>query len=158
MAEPTVLREGPLTVTDYRCSAGPLTEPFKEWHRGHSISYVRRGSFSYHYRGATHELVAGGLLLGRPGEEYVCTHEHHGCGDECLTFHLRPEVLDSLDVSEPGLRNGIWQTGSAPPLPELVVLGELTQSCANGGRDIALAEVSLHVVARSLEFRDDRPR
>ena len=35
------------------------------------------------------ELVAGSMLVGHPGDEYICTHDHV-CGDECLSFFLAP--------------------------------------------------------------------
>jgi AraC family transcriptional regulator len=73
-----------MSVVDYRCDAGPADEPFVEAHTGFSLSYVRRGSFGYHARGASFDLVAGSLLVGQPGAEYICTHDHDG-GDECLS-------------------------------------------------------------------------
>jgi hypothetical protein len=47
----------------------------------------------------------------------------HGQGDECLSFHLAPAVVDAI-----GGRTEVWRTGGVPPLPELVVLGELAQA------------------------------
>ena len=47
-------------------------------------------------RGTAFELVAGSILVGRPGDEYVCTHDHHACGDECLSFHLSPGVVEAI--------------------------------------------------------------
>ena len=35
------------------------------------------------------ELVAGSVLVGHAGDEFVCTHEHHDCGDECLSFQFQ---------------------------------------------------------------------
>jgi hypothetical protein len=40
------------------------------------------------------ELVTGSILVGHPGDEYMCTHDHHVCGDECLSFHLAPALAD----------------------------------------------------------------
>ena len=81
----TLLQRRSITVSEFRCSAGPGDRPFAEQHRGHSISYVRKGSFGLHCRGKFQELVAGSVLIGHPGDEYTCTHEHV-CGDECLSF------------------------------------------------------------------------
>ena len=55
---------------------------------------MRKGSFGYRVRGQTFELVAGSILVGYPGDEYVCTHDHHVCGDECLSFQLAPATLE----------------------------------------------------------------
>ena len=91
----TELRSGPVSIVDYRCTAGPAEKPFTEVHRSYSVSYVRKGSFGYRTRGQTFELVAGSVLVGNAGDEFMCTHDHHVCGDECLAFHLSPEVVDA---------------------------------------------------------------
>src|SRR3954471_14435022 len=115
----TLLQRRSIAVCEFRCSAGPHDAPFVEQHGGHSISFVRKGSFGCHSRGRFFELVAGSVLVGHPGDEYMCTHDHV-CGDECLSFFLAPELVETI-----GDRTDIWQIGAAPPLPELMVLGEL---------------------------------
>jgi len=143
MLTSTQLNSGPVKVVDYRCSSGPAEQPFTEVHAGHSISYVRKGSFGYTSRGVRHELVAGSLLLGYPNDEYLCTHDHHVCGDECLSFQLAPAIVDLIE----GDRK-VWRTGSLPPLPELMVLGELAQGVAENRSDIGLDEIGLYLAAR----------
>ena len=76
MGAQAVLQHEAIQVYDYRCTAGPGDSPFTELHAGHSLSYVRKGSFGYRVRGQTFELVAGSILVGHPGDEYVCTHDH----------------------------------------------------------------------------------
>jgi AraC-like DNA-binding protein len=137
----TTLLAGPsITVSDFRCSAAPGDKPFVEQHGAHSISYVRKGSFGYHSRGCSHELVTGSLLIGVPGAEFVCTHDHV-CGDECLSFFLAPDLVETI-----GTRSQAWQIGAAPPLPELMVLGELAQAAAGGRSGIGLDEIG-HLLA-----------
>jgi AraC-like DNA-binding protein len=143
MLATTELHRGPLSVVDYRCSAGPADEPYTELHAGHSVSYVRRGSFGYETRGASYELVAGSVLIGFPGDEYLCTHDRTAGGDECLSFALAPELVESL-----GGARDIWRTGGLPPLPELVVLGELAQATAEQRTDLGLDEVGMALAAR----------
>jgi len=133
-------------VVDCRCSAGPDDKPFTELHRNFSIAYVRRGTFGYRVEGKPFELVAGSLLIGRPGAEYVCSHEHHPAGDECLAFHMTPEV--AAGFGDPA----VWAAGSLPPLPELMVLGELAQAVAEGKSDVAMDEVSAMFVGRAVEL------
>ena len=87
-----------ISVSDFRCTAGPGAKPFAEQYDSHSISYVRKGSFGCHCRGRFHELVAGSILVGHPGDEYVCTHDHV-VGDECLSFFLHPELVESIGDS-----------------------------------------------------------
>ena len=87
-------------MSDFRCSAGPGDKPFAEQHHCHSISYVRKGSFGLHCRGKFFELVAGSVLIGHPGDEYICTHDHV-CGDECLSFFLSPELVEAIGDQAP---------------------------------------------------------
>lgn len=144
MPATTTLLSGPVTVVEFRCEAGPHDAPYPEAHSSHSVSYVRRGSFGYRYRGRESQLVAGSMLAGCPGHEYVCTHDHHHGGDECLAFFLRPELAERLG----GARAVHWQAGGVPPLAELVVLGELAQATARGDTDLGLDEVGLMLASR----------
>jgi AraC-like DNA-binding protein len=143
MTSTTLLARSSITVSDFRCSAAPGDRPFVEQHGSHSISYVRKGSFGYHSRGRSHELVAGSFLIGLPGAEFTCTHDHV-CGDECLSFFLAPELVETI-----GGRSEAWQVGAAPPLSELMVLGELAQAAAEGRSDIGLDEIG-HLLGHRL--------
>src|SRR4030081_1130551 len=95
MTRTALLRRGSMSVSDFRCSAGPGDKPFVEQYHCHSISYVRKGSFGCQTRGQSFELVAGSILVGFPGDEYLCTHEHV-CGDECLSFFLDPDLVETI--------------------------------------------------------------
>jgi len=142
MVTKTVMANGSVMVLDYRCEAGVSAKPFTELHDASSVSYVRRGSFGYRSCGRTFELVAGSTLVGCAGDEYICTHDHL-CGDECLSFQLAPDLVEVLDD-----RRATWRTGGLPPLPELVVLGELAQAAANGRTEVALDEAGMLYAAR----------
>lgn len=135
-----------LSVVDYRCSMGPDDTPFVEQHHCHSLSYVRKGSFGYDSRGHSHELVAGAVMVGHMGDEYVCSHAHHECGDECLSFQLTPAFADEIGLSQDALR-----TGCLPPRPELMIYGELAQAAGYGENDIGVDEVAMLFVARFME-------
>ena len=152
MTATTLLERKSISVSDFRCSAGPGDRPFAELHRRHSISYVRKGSFGLHCRGKFSELVAGSVLIGHPGDEYTCTHDHV-CGDECLSFFLSPELVEAISDGR-----DIWQIGSAPPLPELMVLGELAQAAADGSSDIGLDEIGQVFASRFVEVVSGKPR
>ena len=142
MAATTLLARPSITVSDFRCTATVGEAPFVEQHRCHSISYVRKGSFGCHSRGRFFELVAGSILVGHSGDEYVCSHDHV-CGDECLSFFLSDELVELI-----GDRPGIWQIGCVSPLPELMVLGELAQATADGRTDLGLDEVGQVLAGR----------
>jgi AraC-like DNA-binding protein len=150
MTATTLLQRPSITVSDFRCDAGPDDRPFAEQHRCHSISYVRKGSFGCQTRGRSHELVAGSVLLGHPGDEYVCSHDHV-CGDECLSFFLGPELVETI-----GDPRDLWQIGAAPPLPELMVLGELAQAVADGQSDVGLDEIGQLFASRFVEVVSGR--
>jgi AraC family transcriptional regulator len=147
------VHRGALAVFDYRCRCGPGDRPFPELHAGYSISYVRKGSFGYVTRGRSFELVAGSLLIGYPGDEYVCTHDHHAGGDECLSFQLGPELVESLGASKPA-----WRSACLAPLPELMLLGELAQSAADGRNIADLDELGLLLAARFVALTTGKPR
>ena len=146
MTAVTILQREALSVIDYRCDARPAERPAVERHGSYSLSYVRKGSFGYRVRGEAFELVAGSVLIGRCGDEYVCTHDHV-CGDECLSIQLSPALAETI-----GRRAEIWRTGSLPPLGELVVLGELAQAAAEGRSDIGLEEAALLFATRLVEI------
>jgi AraC-like DNA-binding protein len=144
MATRVLLSRPGLTVVDYRCEAGIGDEPFPEVHDRFSVAYVRKGSFGYRARGEAYELVAGGLLVGYPGDEYVCTHEHAEA-DECLSFHMDDELAEQIGPPR------AWKVGGVPPLAETMVLGELAQSAASGASDVGLDEVGFLLVSRFVE-------
>jgi AraC-like DNA-binding protein len=152
MTATTLLQRPSITVSDFRCSAALDDTPFVEQHRCHSISFVRKGSFGCRSRGRSFELVAGSVLVGHPGDEYLCSHDHV-CGDECLSFFLSPELVETI-----GDRAEVWRVGAAPPLPELMVLGELAQAAADGRSDIGLDEVGNVFANRFVEVVSGRPR
>jgi len=156
MAIVTTLHSGSVKVTDYRCTATPDERPVAEVHDAHSLSYVRRGGFSYRYRGRTYEMVAGSVLVGRRGDEFMCTHDHHACGDECLSFHFSPEILERLGRTGSEGRDRIWRSGGLPPLPELVVLGELAQACVDNRSAIGLDEIGWAFSSRFVELVSGR--
>jgi AraC family transcriptional regulator len=152
MGAATLMHGGSVSVVDYRCTVAPGDEPFVERHEGFSLSYVRAGSFGYRLRGRSFELVAGSLLVGRPEEEFVCTHDI-AYGDECLSFHLSTALVDAA-----GGRSEVWEIGCVPPLPQLVVLGELAQAAAGGWSDVGLDEVGGLLVARFVQIATGRAR
>ncbi|CCE10099.1 putative transcriptional regulatory protein, AraC family [Bradyrhizobium sp. STM 3843] len=135
MATTILLTSRSVTVSEFRCTAVSGEPPYAEQFGSHSVSYVRKGSFGCHHRGRFFELVTGSILIGHPGDEFTCTHDHV-CGDECLSFFLAPELVEEI-----GGTRDVWQAGAVPPLPELMVIGELAQAAAAGSSDLGLDEV-----------------
>lgn len=147
----TEVQTDAIGIASYRCDAGPDAQPFAELHEGYSVSYVRKGSFGYRTRGQAYELVTGSVLVGRPGDEYVCTHDNHVCGDECLAFHLSPGFVDLI-----GGDSNAWCAGGLPPLAELMVIGELAQAAAEGQGDAGLDELGMWFASRFVEVVSGR--
>lgn len=143
-----------LSVVRYRCSDGPDAAPFTEQHAVTSISYVRSGSFGYRVRGVAFELVAGSVMVGQCGDEFICTHEHV-TGDECLSISLAPALTETLSADR-----SVWQVGGLPPLPELMVLGALVDAAAHGQHDLGADEAAILFATRFVEVvggRTHRP-
>lgn len=151
MGATTLFSSADLTAVDYRCSYGPGDKPFLESHRRYSLAFVRKGSFGVSARGRAHDLVAGALMVGYPNDEYMCTHEHHARGDECLAFHFSPAFADAL-----GGKADPWRAGGVPPLAELMVLGELAQAVVEGANDLGLDEVGWFFAFRFVELLSER--
>ena len=138
----TIHRGDAVSVFDYRCTAGPADKPFVEVREAHSLSYVRSGSFGCRTLGEEHELVAGAVLVVRPGREYMATHEHHGCGDHCLSFRLSDELADSFGAK-------LWDLARVPPLPEVMMLGELAQAAVEGRTAVGIDEAALLFISKA---------
>lgn len=138
-----LLDSAQLRVLDYRCTAGPADASVVECHRQYSVSFVRKGSFGCVALGRTHDFVAGALMIGYPGDEYLCTHDHHDGGDECLSIQFGAEFAESS-----GIEARHWRSVSIPPLPALMVVGELAQAAADGRTDVGLDEAATLLVSR----------
>jgi AraC-like DNA-binding protein len=142
----TIHQSSALSVLNFCCTAKPGDKPYPEIHRSHALAYVRRGSFGCRTLGKQHELVAGAVLVGKPGREYMATHDHHDCGDECLSVMLSPELAESLAGG-----GKAWDTPRLPPLPQLMVVGELWQAAAEGRSDAGADELALLFASKCVE-------
>ena len=149
MQATTLYESESFSVYRFLCYAGPGDRPFVEVHRRHSLSFVRRGSFGCRTLGRTHELVAGAVMVGSPDREYMATHEHHGCGDECLSVKLSPELAESLG-------DAVWRLACIPPLPELMVLGSRIDEAALAFAARCAAIASPRNIVRKVSARDRR--
>lgn len=147
----TLCENQALSALDYRCTATPHDNPYVEQFVAHSVSYVRKGSFGCRTRGRNFDLVPGSLLIGRADDEYLCTHDHHCGGDECLSFQLTPDFVDEL-----GDGDNIWRAGAVPPLPAIMVLGELAWSAALGDSAVGLDEIGLKLAQRFVSLAGGR--
>ena len=153
MAATILFESRDVTVSEFRCEAARGARPFVEQYGGYSLSYVRKGSFGCHHRGRLFELVTGALLVGYPGDEFMCTHDHV-CGDECLSFSFDGAVIDDIGGGQ------AWQARAIPPLPEFIALGELAQAIAAQKQTLGLDEVGHMIAGRFVAIvtgREERP-
>jgi AraC-like DNA-binding protein len=151
MRSRSLLAGASLSAIDHRCDAGPGDRPFAECHDDYTVAFVRRGSFGYRSRGTSFEMVAGSLVIGHQGDEYVCSHEHV-CGDECLSFKLAPSLIEEITPGNASERRSLWRTGALPPLAETMIAGALAQAAAEGQGGIDLAEAGLMLAARFIRL------
>lgn len=147
------LLQGPVSVTRFDCDGGGTDEqPYAESHASYTLSYVLRGGFGCRCNGRPFELVPGSLLVGSPGDEYICTHDHRDGGDQCLAFRVTDPVW--LEEATQG-RLDRWQACAMPPLAELVALGELARAAASGASALGLDELGLAMAARFVALVGD---
>jgi AraC-like DNA-binding protein len=146
----TLFSNAAIAVYDYRCTAAVGERPFTEHHRSFSLSFVRCGAFGYHSRGESSDLVPGSFVVGYPGDDYQCSHEHV-CGDECLSFHFGPALFESISD-----KAALWRAGRMPPVSGLMVLGQLGQAAAEGRSDLGLDEVGMMLAARFVDLIADQ--
>lgn len=131
-----------LSVIEYRCTAAAGDPAYSEQYETSSLSYVCAGSFGCQVGRARHELIPGAVLVGRAGDDYMCTHEHRHGGDVCLSIKLGAE------------HNLV--SGSLPPTAELSVLGELMRAAACGESDLGVDEAALLFATRYAELQGKR--
>lgn len=149
-------------VEDVICTSGPKDRPWEEQHQVFSIAMVLAGSFQY--RGSNRAstsgelMTPGSILLGNPGQNFECGHEH-AMGDRCLSFHYSPEFFEQVaaDAGAHG-RNAILPVLKLPPIRELADLfyrasAVLQKSSISSPEvQLLLEEFSLEIAARSLRM------
>jgi len=140
------------SVDNFACDAKPGDESYPEMHRIHALCFVKQGSFGCRTLGRTHELVPGSIFIARPDQEYTATHEHHDCGDECLSVRLSPQLAETLGMGK------AWDYASLPPTTELMVAGERLRAAAEGESETGIDEAALGFIHKIARVAAGRPR
>jgi AraC family transcriptional regulator len=160
LARRTLARGEGWIAEDVMCTSGPRDRPFEEQHQIFSIAMVVAGSFQY--RGSNRAsgrgelMTPGSILLGNPGQDFECSHDH-ATGDRCLAFHYSPEFFErvSADASPHGGK-AAFGVLKLPPLRGLASLfcraSAVLQksSIASSEMKLLLEELSLEMAAKSL--------
>jgi AraC-like DNA-binding protein len=145
-SRPLADRSG-VRVVDYRCVARPGDRPFEERHDAACIAFVRSGSFTYRVGATRATLGPGSLLLGNPGQSYVCSHEHGG-GDRCLSVSYAPALIEDVVAACGGRRSA--HVFAEPALPARARTGALAQMLVAAARaepGWSVEEVALELAA-----------
>ncbi|HEX7155187.1 MAG TPA: AraC family transcriptional regulator [Thermoanaerobaculia bacterium] len=133
-------------VADVICTSGPDDRPFEEQHARVSVAVVAAGTFQYRSTARAELLTPGALMLGNPGQSYVCAHEH-GSGDRCIAFQFAPELFERLFGARPRFR-----TSRLPPLRASAPT--IARACAAlaGAGSASWEELSLELAGRALQL------
>jgi AraC family transcriptional regulator len=125
-------REGRVArLSELTCTLGPLDKPYPETHQrdAWTIALVRRGNFRYRAgdTNRVHSLRAGWLVLGRPGGDFECSHDHDG-GDDCASLVVSHDLLTEVAAATKGHSGPMFPSPVAPPLPRVAALLERARS------------------------------
>jgi AraC-like DNA-binding protein len=132
-------------VFEYRCDLGPGSAAVAERHARHVLAVVRAGSVTVHQDGRAVLLERGSVMLGDPGREYACSHEHGG-RDVCTVFEYEPEQLDAIG------RGAGFGRASLPPD------ARLEGAIRGAGRGLGWDEAALVVLGLALAAAGGAPR
>ncbi|HEY3455750.1 MAG TPA: AraC family transcriptional regulator [Bryobacteraceae bacterium] len=126
LAARTLARGDGWTVQDIICTSGTKDRSFAEQHQLFSVAMVLAGSFQYRgsnpANGHGELMTPGSMLLGNPGQNFECGHEH-ATGDRCLSFHYSPEYFERI-AADAGVRGTktVFPVLKFPPLRGLAPL------------------------------------
>lgn len=125
------------SVSDVICTSGPDDPVFEEQHTGDSIGIVVAGTFQYQGQ----LMTPGSLLLGNPGQAFVCGHDH-GSGDRCLAFKYGPNFLEAPR----------FRTTRLPPMRASAAL--VARACAAliGASDVSWEELAIEIAAQTVRL------
>ncbi len=146
-------------VEEIVCTHGPSDRPFEEQHDNVAVAIVLAGSFQYRSAAGRAMMTPGSLLLGNPGQPFVCGHEH-GTGDRCLSFRFSPELAEDL-AQAAGVRGG--PEFLLPRVPPLKALSPLLARAYAGVADpdgVSWQELSIEIASEALRLSrgiTDRP-
>ena len=153
MSRTTLLERRRISVSDFRCTAGPGDKPFAEQYRlpldllcpqGQFRLPLPRHVFTNWWRDRCWSAI--------PATNIPAPMTTSAATNACRSSWIRNWWKRSAT------RTDIWRIGSAPPLPELMVLGELAQAAADGSSDIGLDEIGQMFASRFVEVVSGKPR
>ena len=154
MPATTIFRCESLAVDDYRCSAGPADSAVRRA-ASRPLALLRAQGQLRLPRSRRDVRARGGLGPRRPSRRRVPLHPR---ARRAATSACRSTSRPSSSRRS-ATRREIWRTGGVPPLPELMVLGELAQAAAERRRATSASTRSdCSLAARFVEVVSGRGR
>ena len=143
-------------VEDVFCTHGPQDRPFEEQHCSVNIAVVAAGSFQYRSTGGHVLLTPGSLLLGNPGQCFVCGHEHD-TGDRCISFRFQTPYFEEIAAGAGAIgRRFDFNVSRVPPVRPLSRW--VARACAGlSDQDTAWEELSIHLAVSALQLARGLP-
>ena len=144
-------------VRDVHCHYGPSDRPFEERHAAVCIGLVVSGSFTYRASAHPQLMTPGSLLLGSPGQTFLCAHEH-SAGDHCLDFSFTPaffEQIASGAVSNPA--HAHLPAARIPALPALSPFAARAAAALASPAHAPWEELALSLAAQTLRLAHGLP-
>jgi AraC-like DNA-binding protein len=138
-------------VEEIVCTHGPSDRPFEEQHGDAAVAIVLAGSFQYRSATGRALMTPGSLLLGNPGQPFVCGHEH-GTGDRCLSFRFAPGLFEDLAPAAGVRGRPEFTLPRVPPLKALSPL--LARACAGVAdpADVSWDELSVEIASEAMRL------
>jgi AraC-like DNA-binding protein len=146
-----VARSDGWLVEEIVCTYGPSDRPFEEQHDNVAVAIVLAGSFQYWSATGRALMTPGSLLLGNPGQPFVCAHEH-GTGDRCLSFRFAPGLFEDLAPAA-GVRGR--PEFMLPRVPPLKALSPLLARAAAGAADptgVSWEELGIEIASEAMRL------
>jgi AraC-like DNA-binding protein len=143
-------------VEDVLCTSGPQDRPFEEQHCSVNIAIVTAGSFQYRSTTGRFLLTPGSLLLGNPGQCFVCGHEHD-TGDRCISFRFQPSYFEEIAAGAGAIGRSLdFNVSRVPPVRPLSRW--VARACAGLWQDdFAWEELSVHLAVSALQLARGLP-
>lgn len=154
-----VARSDGWLVEEIVCTHGPSDRPFEEQHDNVAVAIVLSGSFQYRSATGRALMTPGSLLLGNPGQPFICGHEY-GTGDRCLSFRFAPGLFDDLAPAAGVRGRHEFMLPRVPPLKALSPL--LARACAGVAdpTSVSWEELSIEIASEAMRLSRgtaDRP-
>lgn len=92
-----------VSIVDFQCEEEPQSTSSLEYADRFSISFTRKGTFSYRVENTWHDIHTNTILLENKDSTHTVAHPS-GCGDMCTIFQPHEKLLENA-------RSFFWRRG-----------------------------------------------